>query len=513
MPFGQNYPPPFDWDLFYYLPIQWLDGIDKVTELDARDLICFHLYDRVERDGTASAYDAAFNGYALFPDERKESSWYQENRTLILRKLFERATYNKRVKELQSQRKIVRLKNAEQPNKSREQGVRVRYRFCHWPNLGPLLYRPRGYLEHRWPTWLGEKQWGSRLVLLALFYRLTEDGPNREQYRVPLQIMVDTEMIANCAHHLLQGVYRRSEIDKGIEHLLYLGAIQEGATPFSYLISTDVFDDIPQWSVEHIARYCADKAPHDRRWAKPLATIMRQYREPVTRLGNVRNYLQHTLSNYLKTAEDFLDLYKYLEQQRPLPFCASVVEKGTDEEKQEKLAAIPKATKVLGGFISATNRKWRRVFSQTFRLPVLPLSEAQSDKPLTMPIATHRGIVATQLRLRCLREEGVTIDEAQEILQRVRLLIWQDGWGDRAPVGLHLPIVQPDKLGVDFGFVSDANLLHGRISYEHPFRLLLLSDQREKRLTIEGDFVILVSRKQGGWTPKASRKNGVDEAG
>jgi hypothetical protein len=455
---------------FYRFPLAWLAGVAEAAALDARDLLLAHTHD----------------GKVIFSDEQDEQAWFVNDTAAGLRGLFSRQTYAKHKNALLSQQHLCHYQRPPRPpsvtRAAHDDLYRpVKYTLTTWPPSA-WFYRPRTYLLRRWPVWLGNSDLGSRAILVALFAKLAEQNTSASQ--PPTQITLKWQEITQQAAHLfakLDGAPATEmvvKLRKGVQELRALGLLNEEAgVPLRYTLPLARLQGAPTWPSAELARSCSVELEQEEAWLSIVASLMTHCCEPVTRLQTVWNALRHQrTSPYLLDETDVNDLRKFVLSQR-------------------KQGRLPRHDEVLNDFMQNNRAQQQRVCSDPFFLPVETLALAQTTTngaPIQMPAATQHGVEATQLWLRCKRQEGLTVAEAQSILAQVRLIVWQEN-PPQPPVAVPLVCHPPKPLSIDYGYILRANDLHQRLDYSRPLALILKCDQPDPRLTLHGRFRLLLS--------------------
>lgn len=468
-PTDQPYAPPFGAEHFYLVPLAWLQGVAEAGDLDVRDLLLSNVV----------------AGQVIFADSHDEQAWHQDE--AAVRPFFTRRTYERYRKALLARGLLRKYQPSPPPvgvSKAiwRDLQRGIKYLVGDWPSA-PWLYRPRGYLTQRWPVWLGNTDVASRWVLLALcaeLGRLASSGP-------PLptamsiswrQLYTFVETLANATGATVSPAMVNTQLRKGIQELLILGAMTTVTDDSSrYTMTLTTFAQPPQWSLPAIAQRCKMDPAQDALLLPLVRDLMQIGWEPVTRLPRVWNAVQDVRrSAALLDESDLLDLQKFLRIQRTGPPL--------------------RHDHLLQAFCRHQQRAGTRLVGDRFLLMAQEIMVAAATidgAPLLMPAATAHGVDATQLWLRCLRAEGLSVAAAQEILAQTQLIISQEQ-ADGLPLLIPLPCHPPQPLSIDFGFVLRANQLHGRLDYSRPFEVILRCRRPDPRLQLDCRFRLLRQR-------------------
>lgn len=149
------YPPPYARDHFYLVPVTWLCSVGDAGDWDTRELLLAQVWD----------------GQIIFQTD-EEQQWVTDSNDR--RRFFSRQTYSRHKNTLL---RLGLLQKFHPPARTagvaavvhRELYQGIKYEVSEWPPASPLFYRPRSYLQQRWPVWLGNSDTGSRAILLAFF--------------------------------------------------------------------------------------------------------------------------------------------------------------------------------------------------------------------------------------------------------------------------------------------------------------------------------------------------------
>jgi hypothetical protein len=464
---------PFVADHFYLIPLPWLRAVAGAADLDARELLLAQVVD----------------GQVIFTEEEGEQHWHGVDGAV--RPFFTRRTYERHRQRLLADGLLRRAPAAPRPanvTRAAWQDLRrgIKYLVEEWP-AAAWLYRPRTYLENRWPVWLGNSDVTSRLILLALLAE-AERLARTPDARLPEQTSLNWRQLYTVVEEWFGAAAitppangLAAALRKGIYELLALGALREEAgADQRYVLHLNVFDRNPQWSLAGMAQRCQADPVQDGALLELVRELMTHCCEPVTRLKRVWNAVQaQRQSATLLDESDLLDLQKFIRTQR----------KG----------GPPRHNHLLQAFLRQRQATGRRLVSAIFRLSAHEVALAAATvhgAPLYMPAVDTHGLAATQLWVHCERRDGLTVEQAQVILAASHWLVWQEGTGG-PPVLIVLAGPPPRPLSIDFGYVLRANDLHGRLDYARPFEVLLRCRQPDPRLILHCRFRLLypVGRK------------------
>jgi len=455
-------------DDFYRFPFNWLVDVTDAGDLDARDLLLAHMYE----------------GQVIFAEEQGEQIWFRNDERTHRRGLFTRQTFSKHKNALLHRRFLRKYQRPLRPPKTnavahRDLHQSIKYELAEWPLPTAWLYRPRGYLQNRWPVWLGHSDLGSRAVLVALLAALSP-GSNPTQVTRRWQEIL-TFIASHFTHSASTGAKPLSlaKLRKGVQELQALGVVtEETSAPLRYTLHLVRFADAPIWSRPMLAEACQLDGGREEQWLTLLGDLMTHCCEPVTRLQTVWHTLRHyRTSPYLIDQTDLDDLRTYMQQQR---------EQGI----------LLHHDQVLAGFVQMCALQQPRLCSSLFELPVATTALARQTvaaTPIQMPTSNAHAVAATQLWIQCVRTGGLTAAEAQQVLGHTRLIIWQENTG-QAPVAVPLICRAPTPLHIDYGYSVPANDLHKQINYDQPVEVWLRCDQPDARLRLHCRFRLWLAK-------------------
>ena len=467
LPVNLPFTAPFTSAHFYLVPLPWVQGVTEAGDLDARDLLLAQVVE----------------GQVIFADMHDEQQWHQHEEQV--RPFFTRRTYERYRKALLA-RGLLRPYRPGQPPVGvtktvwRDLQRGIKYLAHDWPGA-EWLYRPRGYLLHRWPVWLGNADVASRLVLLAL---CAEVGRLVQTPATPLPTQVTLSW--RQLHTFVTALGQRpddlpainAQLRKGVQELLLLGAITELTDgPSQYRLELSRLAQPPLWSLPAIAQRCQADPVQDAVLLPLVRDLMRTCWEPVTRLPRVWRAVQAVRQSAdLLDEADLLDLQKFLHIQRPGPPL--------------------RHDHLLQAFLRRRQATDVRLMSGCFLLTaqeIMVTATTVEGAPLLMPAESAHGLAATQLWIRCLRRADLTVAAAQEILAQTQLIISQEQ-ADGLPRLIPLVCHPPQALSIDFGYVLRANQLHSQLEYSRPFEVILRCRRPDPRLQLDCRFRLLRQR-------------------
>jgi hypothetical protein len=452
----------------YPIPLAWLASVHTPSALDALEILLLHSYD----------------GEVIFETDAEERWPQSDDPERRLRAFFGRPNYSKNKNALiacgllrpfgAEDRLIGKTEKAR-----RELSQGIKYRWAEWPLAARSIHRPRPYLRERWPVWLGDRDLGSRMVLLAMLTpnlaaRLCDPvSPPEIVKRSREEILAYVE---SCFAHLDDAAFRRSKVDKGIDELSLLGLLHEEPDGTFVLRLADL-EQRPTWPPSLIAKTCGMQAPTLSPLATLLGTLMDACCEPVTSLRPTANALQKDFQGYLFVAHERRALLKHAHSSR-------------------RPGHWPRAREVIEAHKTRLDVHARRMLSGEFVLPVrtvAAISETTDAELLVMPVKSVHGVNATQLLVQPVFGDEITVERVREVLADMHLMIWQIGRDGQPAIKL-LPNAMPSTLDVAFGYVVRANDLHRWLDYRRPFEVILKSRHVEPHLTLRCVFRVLMSK-------------------
>lgn len=460
-------------DDFYRFPFNWLVDITDAGDLDARDLLLAHMDE----------------GKVIFAADQGEQVWFRNDERTHRRGLFTRQTFSKHKNALLNRRFLRKYQRPLRPPKTnvvahRDLHQSIKYELAEWPLATAWFYRPRGYLQNRWPVWLGHSDLGSRAVLAALLSALM---PGSSQTQVTLRWQAILAFVASHFTHSsstgAKPVTMKSlplaKLRKGIQALQILGLVEEEVgTPLRYTLHLARFAGPPAWSLPRLTEVCQVDMEREGDWLALLADLMTHCCEPVTRLQTVWHTLRHyRASPYLIDPTDLNELRAYMQQQR---------EQGI----------LLHHDQVLAGFVQMCALQQPRLCSSLFELPVATTALARQTAaatPIQILAPSAHAVAATQLWIQCVRTGGLTVAEAQRVLDHTRLIVWQENTG-QVPVAVPLICRAPTPLSIDYGYSVPANDLHKQLNYDQPVEVWLKCDQPDARLRLQCRFRLWLAK-------------------
>jgi len=514
-----RYLSPFTFDHYYYLPLSWLSEIDATSTLDVADMLWFYL-----EDGQSAATDSDWAleqqrgdprvGRIVFykdPDQvlPRKSNWsmplQESGGGEFLPILFDRKTYGTQIRKLTSMGKIEQYKSAA--------ATEIEFSVTDWPAVGPVIYRPIGYLKNRWPAWFGARNWGARSALLAFMYLLTK------QYQAQKPVDKETLTVTVSHNEIVQtalalcpaaipatnNLLSKKDVQRGLKELVALGLITETSASH-YCFSTDVLQVPHRWRPVHLARVLDLDEESLIEWLTLAANLMQALQQPITvaeKSWTVLKKERQRKSNspHLLYGNDLALFEKHVVLRCTAALKAkSGQAKGSqaDDEpdkqaKQKNPQSIP-VDQLLQDFKREAFGKGRYQ-SEYFQFKSSQISvaknEASGGTQIKMPSDTYRGIQATQLVIRYECTKNLSTDEALPVAQGAYFIVTQQNeHGDMTTISIGP--AKPKERDIRFAYILPANHLHkDRIDYARPFEVMLRCPNPDPRLHLHCAFVLL----------------------
>ncbi|MBK8799141.1 MAG: hypothetical protein IPM07_23815 [Anaerolineales bacterium] len=460
-------PSPFEQSEPYPIPMAWLAHIRNPTALDVLEVLLLHSYD----------------GDVIFGNLNEERWPQQDDHTRRLRALFGRQHYSKSKTDLIDSgllrpfsREDQRLGKTQQARRELAQGFK--YRWTRWQRTANALHRPRPYLRERWPAWLGDRDLGSRLVLLALLTPML-CGRLCDRVTPPAVIRRGRCEIYQFAEthfeHLHDLAYRQGKVNKGLRELSMLGLVEQEGNDCVLRLAD--LEQRPTWPAALVARACQMEKPSDAPLVELLRDLMDACCEPVTTLRPAAEDLRSASKSHFFGEQERRALRKRVRlSTRP--------------------GRLPHVREAIYSYKADLGRHAGRQLSGEFVLPLQETALATvtiDGKPLAMPVKHAHGINATQLLIQPIFKDDIPLDEVRACVAALEVLIWQrDVHG--APRVVLLPASAPGRLGVEFGYIVRANDLHPWLDYARPFEVIVKCERAEPRVHLHCVFRLLMSK-------------------
>ncbi len=445
----QPYRKPFTPTAFYLVPALWLEDVRQPRELDARELLLFH-------------HDPHGNIIA-FPEDRPSAYWVREN-DAGLPSLMSHPTYRAyRNALLNPDRQHGALLSACEEH-------RECYYLKHWPHFQdrPIYFRPKAYLEKRWPIWLGS-QWPARVALVGLMVLAAEKPASDAQ---STDIHATISEIRDAATAALPGVDVRRHVRNGLRDLQRLGLATEVAAErrgATYHFSSQAFERSPQVSSQSIAQICSLDPVSDEHWVELIAAFLRCNGLLLDDAPRVwRQILAY--ERHVSTEDDARALLAELEQRAG-----------------HTSTAVRMMLNEYAGRVVAKQPRWLLGNEVEIRLG----AKTQLSTEMTMPelYGENLHLRATQLLIRYERTGRLSANDAAAAGNGLVIDIRQPPNTVSLTNSLHA-----NNISINMGTRLNCNHLHrALIDYAQPFQLLVQARQPEPRLTLRCQFRVLTT--------------------
>lgn len=446
----QVYRKPFTSGAFYLAPALWLEDIRQPRDLDARDLLLSH--------------HVPPGDVIAFPEERPSAYWVRENDD-GLPSLLSQPTF--------------RAYRSMLLDPARPGGPllvpcpehRECYHLVHWPHFQhkPIYFRPKAYMENRWPVWLGN-QWPARVALVGLMALMAKEPKSEADDAVSVEAAAGE--IRQAAAAALPGVDVARHVRTGLRALQRLSLVQErdGARRgVTYRHVSTVFARSPQIAGADIAARCALDPATDAHWIALIAAFLRHNN---LLLDDAPRLWQKILAydRHINTAEDAHALVAELAARAGHASTA--------------------VTRVLNEYAHRVASE-QRLWLLGSAVAVTLASATQLSADLTMPElhGEHTRLQATQLLIRFRLSGRITAEAAAAALEGTQIDILQPP--NAVPVTAHL---HANRAAISHGARLNCNHLHRAVlDYAQPFRLLVRTPHPERRLTLHCQFRVMTT--------------------
>jgi len=498
----QKSTPPmlFAFEAFYGLAQCWPKFALKPALLDTLDILSFHTdtdgrtirFEARERYRSEAEKERYWRGLAQQPgqhDSYPESWWQHVDLQRRLGPVLSRPTYAK-CKNWLIEHGYLRKATDKDP---------FDYQFVPaFESSLQIIYRHRGYLDQRWPLWLGQNC-VTRIVLLAFLDAMAEQTIRQAQLSSYAELSEDDLLIV-LGSLLGEDQPTRDQIQTALQQLRMLAAltlapVNEHPAPRTHRLHITIFESPPVWSSSELqTRFCAARA-QDTPWINPFIQLLRACCHPVDQAKSLWNTL---VNEYIRAGVILADS---VDLQRLESFIGAV-----DRYLEKRpLAYIPAAKTVLQLFVE------KRIHAET-RWVSAPLSFELADvaivRAVAMPHPTAHHLDATQLEISYRPDAGLSDAEIYASLHQIQFLIWQAvEQGEPQLILIHPQL--PKTLDRNAPLIVRCNHLHGRLDYSRPFDLLLKCAVPTTQIHITCRFILLhqqpVRGKQAGKPKKRPR--------
>lgn len=504
---------------YYCLPISWISDIEQTSMLDVIDMIFYHVVSTSfsvtnHADALTEQETDPRIGRVYFADRRDdESGWQKPVQTtdgMLIPALFDQKTYRAQITALESAGKLIPYPNEicndndsvpsstekdkdnlANDKKQKKSPDRIKYSIVGWPELEPVIFRPRSYTLNRWPIWLGPRRWGARAVLLAFMHQHTErNHSSAPKQQTSSSIEASYSSLCETVYQLCASAIAadgrtidKNDINAGFKDLLAIGLITEVAPSRSGGETLYRFDDMrlldpPRWETANIAHALELDEVEFRIWLIVACDIMTYLRQPITQLRSVWNLLDKERKRkndypHLLSIIDLRRLQEYVRRQR----------------KDKKLSAKNVIAEFRNKHLIQKRLQSAYFTFDSKKIDLAQLGDADTTM-ISMPQDTHHGIQATQLAIIYEPKGNLSIDESMKIATGSTFVVCQeDDSGTTTTVSLGP--CRPRKGSITCAYILPANQLHKQIDFARPFEVILRCPNPDPRLRLRCTFILL----------------------
>ncbi len=433
---------PFVSTAFYPVPALWLEHLRQPLELDARELLLYH--------HVPPGNDIAF------PEERPSAYWVRENDDhlppLMSHPTFR--TYRKALLDDANPEGAFLLPHPEH---------RECYCFGHWPHFQhkPIFFRPKAYMENRWPIWLGS-QWPARTALVGLMALMTQRPTESDDGEISVE--AGAGEIRRAAEAALPGVEVSRHVRSGLRDLLRLGLVKEHHSVrrgLTYRFTSAAFAHSPQPSSAAIARQCALDTDRDRHWVELIATFLR--------------YNGLTLEEAPRIWQKILRYDRHLSTEADAQALIAQLHARAGHAS----TAVNRALKDFAKRSAGDERHWQCSNQVQFSLTTPTLLSAEMALPILEGAQHH--LQATQLIIRYQRSQRLSAETAAAAVEGIAIDLYQPPNVIALTASLHA-----NAYTIKTETRLNCNHLHrGQMDYSQPFRLLIRTKRPEAGVTLQ----------------------------
>lgn len=561
-----QYVPPFLAEDFYYVLLDWLPHVKSVRQLHVLELLLWHLFD----DETQREVDPAQHAHApqagqpdhqgriLIRKERKYAFWMQVQPDSVVPALFTQSTLPRQlINTLINNQDLIRYSHGKARTlDNANQDISAAYELARWPDVGPVLFRPRGLIEHRWLGWLNERNWAANVALLALFAEISEQLPQnsaarsrgRELLNSPVRVAFNTiqqrafQLLAHfggggpgpvfpAVQWLADARARRHQLRQGLADLAVLGAIypaSDSPRPDAYLVNLHEFREPPSFPDRALHARCqfASQELYQPELTKLVRTILRYWHCPLDQIETVRNRLLHECRRreVRQSRHELLALNRFL-LQRAQDFARRKVKTGK-----------PWQTGYGAEIAEFQRQQYAKpyLYSAPFRLCAAPVDlavdwavtgqpDAKNPRLLRMGVDTWHQVIATHLLILFEPAAGMSHRQARDAARRIWLRFGQfDDAGQLhefscslvhqiagQPEGSELPSVW---IPIGDSLPVDLSVLHKHLDPARPFWMTLMCSRPDSRLALHCEFRHQLSSLARHKRPVVGKSNGKAHA-
>lgn len=425
---------PFVADRFYPVPHAWLQDVRHALELDARELVLW-----AHVPGTAEA---------AFPDDRPIAFWVRNEGELP--NLMSHPTFGAHL-----QRMLGVTDDGAPGGAVLLQQVGARpgwFTLANWPQMcdSGVLYKPRAYIEKRWPVRLNPHDWAGRAALLAFCDMATAQTPSGNSEVAAVEATVN--QVRARIKRLLPDFAHGDRVANSLLQLEKLNLVKQVAKARNnrtYALHLGGFDQKPIAPDTEIATQCGLHPDDDAHWI---------------------DLIQELLDAQWKPPEACLELWAQLGGYRDAVTTVEDVEALTAFVQQKRKRGVTGLRRIVRDFLLARQDDARWLDGHVFEMATVQGARTEADN-VTMP-ALHGADVhlrATQLVLRFSHPPHITKQDVAARLSGAELTILQDmerGYKAQFAVCTSLRLSKGD---VGARKIIDCNHLHGLVDYSRPF--------------------------------------------
>lgn len=433
------YQKPFVSAEFYLVPALWLEDVSQPRDLDARDLLLFHHVPPTD--------------IIAFQDH-PSAFWVREN-VEHLPSVMSQPTFRAYRRALLDSARLGGALLALCPEH------RECYQLLHWPHFQnkPIYYRPKAYMENRWPVWLGG-QWPARVALVGLMVLMVQQ-PVMEANGVTVEAAVGE--IRKAATLALPGVDASRYVRSGLRDLCRLGLVEErdmARRGVTYRLTSAAFTRHPEITHTEIAAKCALDPEADEDWILLIATFLR--------------YNSLLIEDALRVWRKILAYGRWINAPEDARALVAELEKRAG-------SASTAVTRVLNDFAHRAALEQRRWLAGNQVAVQLTSDLRQSDEMMMPELMGERTrLQATQLLIQYQLSGRISAEEAAAVIEGIAINIWQPP--NTVVVTTHLRV---NRFTIQTGSRLNCNHLHrGLVDYSQPFRLLVTTRRPDRRVTL-----------------------------
>lgn len=348
------------------------------------------------------------------------------------------------------------------------------------------LYKPRSYMDRRWPVWFGRSGKTARAALLAFFALMVAESAG--QSALPLEPVATVAQLRSRAETLLPhfddthseeaGEANRpfSAMAAALKRLAALSLINEvrrSSHGPTYRLNLAGFDSQPVYDVQKLAHDCGLDLEQDRAWVDLVTAFLEANCLPQEDCRAIWRELR-ARAETVATPDDARSVLRLLQRRRGRgSVTVSCVVRDYRAQMSRNIrwqmgeaAILQVAPKSLSA-------------PAIMRMPVLPTSSAHLDATQLLMTVTPEGRTTRRDITQTFSEATIEVSQGKN-----RFLLVED---------MHL-----SDLDMRTFALYDCNRLHGRLDYALPFHLHLHHNPTRRRMQAGFRFRVRVSRDAGG---------------